>query len=170
VTWDAVGAIGDFVGGIAVVASLIYLAIQVRHSARVTEQNTKEQQAASREAILDAFFRWRSLAADGELSRIYLRGCEDLASLTEEERFRFGLLIEEFILVNERLFARARDGTSEIPSFLAVRAVSRLLRSAGARQWWDENAAVFSPGFRAAILDDLSRSADEEDHDPCTAR
>lgn len=155
-TWDAIGAIGDFIGGIAVVASLIYLAIQVRHSARVTAQNTKEQQAANREVVLDAFFRWRALAADGELSRIYLKGCEDLSSLDGEERFRFGLLIEEFLLVNERLFARAREGTSEIPSFIAVEAAARLLERPGARQWWDRNAGLFSPRFRNAVAEATS--------------
>ena len=155
-TWDAIGAIGDFVGGIAVVASLIYLAIQVRHSARVTNQNTKEQQATNREAVLDAFFRWRALVVDGELSRIYLKGCEDLAHLDGEERFRFGLLIEEFFLVNERLFERASEGTGEIPSFIAVEATAKLLEKPGARQWWDQNAALFSPRFRNAVIETAS--------------
>ena len=31
--WDAIGAIGEIVGAIAVVATLAYLAIQTRHSA-----------------------------------------------------------------------------------------------------------------------------------------
>jgi hypothetical protein len=106
--------------------------------------------------VLDSFFRWRALVADGELTRSYLRGCEDLSGLDAEERFRFGLLIEEFLLVQERLFARASEGTSEIPSFLAVQAASKLLMKPGARQWWDEHAAVFSPRFRAAISEESS--------------
>jgi hypothetical protein len=47
-SWDAIGAIGDFIGGVAVVVSLVYLATQVRHSARITEQNTREVSASAR--------------------------------------------------------------------------------------------------------------------------
>jgi hypothetical protein len=157
-TWDAIGAIGDFVGGIAVVASLIYLAIQVRHGARVTAQNAKEQRAAARESLLDAIFRWSALVSDGELSRIYLKGCEDLPSLSGDERFRFGLLIQQFILAHNRLFERATEGTSPLPAVLAVQAVCRLLERPGARQWWERNAEQFSPEFRSAVSAEPARS------------
>ena len=30
--WEAIGAIGDFVGALAVIITLAYLAIQVRHA------------------------------------------------------------------------------------------------------------------------------------------
>jgi hypothetical protein len=152
VNWEAMGAIGDFVGGLAVVASLIYLAIQVRHSARVTQENTREQRAIARETVLDTFSRWRQFVSDPQLSSIYRRGCEDLSSLDEDEKFRFGLVAEEFFLANERLLARAREGSTEIPGFLAVQAAARLLKQAGARQWWDQHAALFSPQFREAVL------------------
>lgn len=37
--WDAIGAIGELVGGVAVIATLIYLAIQVKHSKALLERN-----------------------------------------------------------------------------------------------------------------------------------
>lgn len=37
--WEAIGAIGELVGGIAVIATLIYLAIQVKHSKALLERN-----------------------------------------------------------------------------------------------------------------------------------
>ena len=39
--WEAIGAIGELVGGIAVIATLIYLAIQVRQSKTLLERNEK---------------------------------------------------------------------------------------------------------------------------------
>ena len=84
-SWDAIGAIGDFVGGLGVVASLIYLATQVRHSARVTEENTREVGAAAREAVFGGFSRWRALVVNEELTRIFIRGCDDLSDLSREE-------------------------------------------------------------------------------------
>ena len=32
--WDAIGAIGEVVGGVAVIATLLYLAVQIRQNAR----------------------------------------------------------------------------------------------------------------------------------------
>ena len=39
--WDAIGAIAELVGAIAVVGTLFYLAIQVRHGKEATEANTQ---------------------------------------------------------------------------------------------------------------------------------
>jgi hypothetical protein len=70
-SWDAIGAVGDFVGGLGVIVSLLYLATQVHHSARVTEENTREVGAAAREAIFGSFSRWRAMVVDEQLSRIF---------------------------------------------------------------------------------------------------
>lgn len=40
-SWDALGAIAEAVGAISVLATLVYLAIQVRHSRTLMEQNHK---------------------------------------------------------------------------------------------------------------------------------
>ena len=37
--WEAIGAVGELVGGVAVIATLIYLAIQVKHSKALLERN-----------------------------------------------------------------------------------------------------------------------------------
>lgn len=47
VNWDAIGAVGEILGAIAVVATLGYLAIQTRHNVAATQTNT-------RQAILDS--------------------------------------------------------------------------------------------------------------------
>ena len=39
--WDAIGAVGEIVGAIAVVLTLIYLAVQVRHSRELLEESKK---------------------------------------------------------------------------------------------------------------------------------
>jgi hypothetical protein len=45
--WEAIGAIGDAVGGLAVVASLVYLALQIRHNTRSVEAATYQSVAES---------------------------------------------------------------------------------------------------------------------------
>jgi hypothetical protein len=54
VNWDAIGAVGDVVGGIAVVATLFYLALQIRQNTRMSRAAmTKDLLLASRSAIMD---------------------------------------------------------------------------------------------------------------------
>ena len=45
--WEAVGAIGEIVGAAAVVASLIYLAIQLRHNSNQMEFSARTTQVAA---------------------------------------------------------------------------------------------------------------------------
>lgn len=52
--WEAIGAIGEILGALAVVATLFYLASQIRQSTRVARADmTKDLYLASREAILE---------------------------------------------------------------------------------------------------------------------
>ena len=44
--WDAISAIGEIVGATAVVLSLIYLAVQIRHGTRATEAASVQEAVA----------------------------------------------------------------------------------------------------------------------------
>ena len=35
--WDAIGAVGEVIGAMAVVISIIYLAVQIRHGANINK-------------------------------------------------------------------------------------------------------------------------------------
>ena len=50
------GALGEFVGSIAVVVTLIFLAIQVRHSKDATEANTRSVEESRKVAKLKTAF------------------------------------------------------------------------------------------------------------------
>jgi hypothetical protein len=85
VNWEAISAIGQLVGALAVVISLIYLATEVRSNVRAT------QQAAMR-ATLDSFNRLgQQLTQDPGLGGLYYRGLQDFESLEGVDRTRFGV-------------------------------------------------------------------------------
>ena len=72
--WEAISAIGQIVGAIAVVVSLIYLAREVRSSADAA-------QLASRHSLADIFTRWiQQLSGHPHLRELYYRGIQDLNS------------------------------------------------------------------------------------------
>ena len=90
--WDAIGAVGEVVGALAVVATLFYLVIQVRQSRQATEANTR---AIRGNASWDAenVFAQRNLGIAGDtdhaelVQRIYATNA-DISSFSESERIR----------------------------------------------------------------------------------
>ena len=62
--WDAIGAAGDLIGGIGVVVSLIYLAVQVRQANKQVEFNTKAVQASSYQS---------ALSLSGEMNTVFVK-------------------------------------------------------------------------------------------------
>lgn len=45
--WDAIGAVGEITGASAVVVSLVYLALQIRHASKTTQIQIEQAEAAS---------------------------------------------------------------------------------------------------------------------------
>ena len=83
-TAQLLGNIGEFVGAIAVVATLFYLAIQVRQSKAATEANTASLRENQKIALADSYLRRNDvmersavqLALSEELAEIVLRASE----------------------------------------------------------------------------------------------
>ena len=73
--WDAVGAIGEIVSAIAVFATLLFLAVQIRQSNRVNAENTRISIAEMKRRSNDSITRWcESLLSDPELAIVWHRG------------------------------------------------------------------------------------------------
>ena len=45
--WEAIGAIAELLGAVGVIASLVYLATQIRHSREQMRENTRALQAGT---------------------------------------------------------------------------------------------------------------------------
>lgn len=80
---------GEFVGAIAVVITLAYLAIQVRHSREATETNTKSLRSMAR---IEAGKNWWEeavrLALNPDMASILAQGFEDASVLDDNQRER----------------------------------------------------------------------------------
>ena len=77
--WDAISAISQLVGSIAVVLSVLYLAVQVHRSTRVARLATQDAAATALREVTKPFME------NAELERIWRVGLEDLGALTVEE-------------------------------------------------------------------------------------
>ena len=80
--WEAVGAVGELVGASAVLFTLVYVAIQVRHSRDLLEENRKI--ALSQVYSQRAEFRLQQVIHNIDSSTVSRLGAE-MRGVTEEE-------------------------------------------------------------------------------------
>ncbi len=72
---ETLANLGEFLGGTAVVVSLIYLAVQIRQGNRQVEHNTRSLEVSTYQAITSDLNEFRALLiTNTELGHIYLRG------------------------------------------------------------------------------------------------
>jgi hypothetical protein len=101
--WDAIGAIGEIVGAIAVVATLIYFAIQMR-------QYTTGLRSATFNATMQEFNQINIAQLDPALTDLLDRGMEDLDSLSPTEKYQFGWIVRTYINIWENMYQQYLEG------------------------------------------------------------
>ena len=140
---EALGNIGDFVGGIGVIVTLAYLAVQIRQSTRVARATTLQQWVSMAATVNN------SVAQSGESSRIYRAGCDDPRSLEPHERTQFNQYLFQLFNTFESLFFQAEQGASD-QEFLNAKmdTMRALLEIPGIRSWWDRRRRAPSRGVR----------------------
>ena len=90
------GNIGEFLGAIAVVVTLVYLAIQVRLGKEATEANTRQMEAIRKLNLVENYMRrserveagYRDMALSNDLSHLGFKALKDPGSVEEFEWFR----------------------------------------------------------------------------------
>ena len=156
------GNLGEFVGALAVVATLIYLAIQVRHSAKLLEINnetSKENARFARAAAIDrhsdVVSRWRGrLIASEAVARIWQSAIEG-EQLNGVDRIRRENLMIDWVNTYRSNFYRAKAVLDVSLARNAVMAVVPLINESPViRAFWVENRQfneVSAKDFVAAV-------------------
>ena len=85
--WEAISAIGQIVGALAVVVSLIYLATEIRSNAR-----------SARQLSLESVNRWAGPIGIRIYAELWIRGLNDFESLESGDRWQIQLSLESAVL------------------------------------------------------------------------
>ena len=155
--WEAIGAVAEGLGAAGVIASLLYVAVQVRGNTRASAVEAKLQSTRLFEDFID------SLISTPELNDLMLRGIADLDSLSKEEYYRFSnMSLKAFRLFSAGHF-QFRTGTLSEGDFHEVRSILRYwLRGLGCRAWWSklgrESAAPKFREFVEVEMDEMDAS------------
>ena len=79
--------IGQLAGSVVVIASLIYLAVEVRQNTKIAKLNSSHINTQVYTQFLEL------ISSDSELADIFLRGVNDITELTAVEQIRFSALL-----------------------------------------------------------------------------
>lgn len=148
---EALGNLGDFLGGIGVVVTLAYLAVQVR-------QNTRALRTSSRQAVVDGYRTVNRLFVDPSVARAFSKGLSSFPSLSFEERSAFNSLMNEHALFFQSAFALRESGQLEDETYHAyLEWITTVLASPGGSAWWETARAVYAKRVAEALDERLGR-------------
>ena len=146
---ETLGNLGDFIGGIAVVVTLVYLAIQIRQNTVQLRKSADIARAEARFTSVQAFSEFRShLIANPEVASLYYRGGKDIDALSPEDRLRYGLLLQQLFFsmhaALEKMEATTQEDFSRMYKELNLDLIMPL---PGVASWWKGHKDRLDPKF-----------------------
>jgi hypothetical protein len=153
--WDAISAISQLIGSIAVVLSVLYLALQVHRSTRVAKLATQDAAAT---ALRDVT---KPLMENAELERIWRVGLEDIGALSVEERARFFHATYQWLKAFETIHFHYVYGLMDKQLWDGWQELLRhYVAAPGIAHYWKLRPEVFSERFRN-FVNSLEAPADQ---------
>ena len=144
--WEAATAIAEWIGVIAVVVSLGYVALQVR-------QNTYTVKAATELETGRMWSEFHSRAAHSpDMVDIWDTGLTNPDDLTPTQKRRFIWFVAEYFYLVENLYRQRELGfLSDETWSQHEMAVAGLLLHPLLDTWWQSGVSPYSPAFKASI-------------------
>ena len=139
--WEATGAIAEALGTLAVLITLIYLAIQIR-------QNSRAILLAGYQDITNQWHTWNELlATTPDLASIVLKGNKSLVDLSPEESLRYGAYTQTFLDIGESYYRLIRHLELETEETVLKSIIGRRVKAPGMNEWWLANTGDYSEDF-----------------------
>lgn len=140
-TLSDLGDLGDFLGGIGVIVTLVYLAVQVR-------RNTQEVRSASLDAVAVSHLGFhQAVWGDAEINKLWFDGMFG-KPLAEEEGRRFLFMVISCARHWERAYHKARGGTLDATSWSGIHhELADVFSYPGTQAYWQRIHFMFPPDF-----------------------
>jgi len=151
-SWEAVAAVAEVLGAIGVIASLVYLAGQVRGSAN------QSRQAAIQSIVNQMNNIWTQMATEKDHADIWVRGSKGMSNLNDEtERVQFSALMLSMFRPYEEIFHYRRDGLVDDWTWESISPQCHaLMGTPGFGHWWEMRGSWFSTSFQQHIAETLT--------------
>ena len=135
--------IGELVGGIAVLITLIYLAVQIR-------QNTNTLKVTSFRNAKQEFNRLNmAIAQSAELTEIFDKAMHSFDTLSPQDQIRANWIWMSYTNIWETLFHEIKDSIGHEEIWRSEeRNIKLVFKLGGYRHWWRENPLGGTSEFR----------------------
>jgi len=139
--WDAISAIGEIVGAVAVIATLLYLAKEIR-------QNSA---SVAISALRDTTAQWNQwsemIATSPDLADIVVKGNHSHQSLSDSESLRYGAYVQSFFDNVESYLDLVNKHQVDKDLQVLESIVRRRIYNSGFSDWWSNNTTDYSNDF-----------------------
>ena len=155
---EDLGNLGEFLGSVGVIVSLIYVGIEIRRNTSETKRTNARQTATDHAMAIHALLR------DSEIAEVFVRGIQDLTDLTPVERYRFDIAILVWLQAIEQAFTDFRNGSMDQDMLVGYcNAIPSVIGTPGGRIFWEERKLWFSHAFRNDVEKLLSMPPEESE-------
>lgn len=147
------GAVGDLIGAVAVVASLIYLAIQIRQNTQHIAHSIETTRIAALERNIQSGNRIRELLIrEPGLAELFLAGMRDFDALRGVDKMRFELLLRNTFAEFQGGYIRHLSIGDDPNEFEGPgRLIEKILENDGARRCLLQMETDWRPEFREFV-------------------
>lgn len=144
--WDAIGAVGEIVGALAVFLTLVYLALQIRQNTSAVRASALDSSITAVGAIRQAVF------SSSEVADIYLRGLASIDNLDQVERDRFRLILNNILWSLWNVYSQASYAGLSTSTWESQRTlIGRILTTPGGQWFWSSYSEEFEQSFREEV-------------------
>jgi len=151
--WDAIGAVGEIIGAMAVVISVVYLGVQIRR------QTDQARLAATREIAIAWNTTLTPLIENQELTDLFLKAGPGYDALPNHERLRVAGVYMQMMRLLEQQYLHVGKGNID-PAFFesADRTYADFLVTPGIQEWWERHRTHYSDGFRSLVDEQIEKA------------
>jgi len=163
--WEAVGALAEAIGVIAIFVSLIYVAVQIRQNTQQVSRSIEADRLAAFERNVESGNHFRELLIlHPDLLQLLLRGYKSYKNLEASEKVRFGLLLRNMFSSMQGAYIRHLSVEHDPHDFEgSTRLLDDILRNRGVREWLDGTDLDWRPEFGELIDQRLQATQQETD-------
>ena len=143
------GALGELIGGIAIIVSLIYVGIQVNDNAGAVRSS------AANDANVAVQSWYLQIGSDQQTSEIFYEALTSEVALSNQEEFQFLMMMHGSVLAFQNSYLLAEEGTIDFElRESATTAMSGIKELPGFRRYWRQRKSYLHSGF-ADYVDQL---------------
>ena len=147
------GSIGEFIGSIGVVASLIYLAIQIRLDSQQTAIQTKAIHATAFQNLIDHHTNLQmNMIINPELREAVRRARSDPTELSAEERMLYGMFATQQVRSFYNAYHLYESGLINDDQWRTLEGnIARVARGKTFGEFWESAKSDYPAAFQEEI-------------------